>query len=85
MSRRNIKNTELNERAQKYLICIGKKLCDLRKSNGKSIRAVAKATKMSRSIISKLEKGQYENFGLNRFSDLCKYYNVQMVDIVECD
>ena len=85
MSQPDIKKAELNERAQKYLICLGKKLCDLRKSNGKSIRAVAKATKMSRSIISKLEKGQYENFCLNRFSDLCKYYNVQMVDILECD
>ncbi|WP_369823757.1 helix-turn-helix domain-containing protein [Chitinophaga sp. CF118] len=58
---------------------------ELRKSRNKSIKMVAKATRMSTGIISKVEKGQYDNLCLSRLLRLCRYYEVNIIDIVSCE
>lgn len=59
---------------------IGEKLYALRMARNESLRTVAKKVKMSRSILSKMEKGQH-NFRLSTFFKICIYYNVEPRDI----
>ncbi|WP_368678277.1 helix-turn-helix domain-containing protein [[Flexibacter] sp. ATCC 35208] len=62
--------------------CLGQELFSLRKSQKKSMKSVAKDTKMSPSILCKVEKGLYENFYVTRLLRLCKYYKVDMVEML---
>lgn len=73
-------NTE--RRLNFFMHCLGEELYSLRKCQKKSIKAVAKDTEMSPRIVSKIEKGLYENFYVIRLLRLCKYYNVDMVEIL---
>jgi transcriptional regulator with XRE-family HTH domain len=66
-----------------FLQYVGEELFTLRKSHKKSIKTVAKDTKMSPGIISKVEKGLYENLGVTRFLQLCKYYKVHVHDVID--
>lgn len=85
MSQPEINKNDHKQKMDNYLQCVGNKLLALRKSHKKSIRTVAKATKMSPGIISKVEKGQYEALRLSRLLRLCKYYKVNIIDIVTCE
>ncbi|WP_415751046.1 helix-turn-helix domain-containing protein [Chitinophaga sp. LS1] len=73
-------NTE--QRLKVFIYCLGVELYSLRKSQKKSIKVVAKDTKMSSSIISQIERGLYKNFYVSRLLRLCKYYKVDMVEML---
>jgi transcriptional regulator with XRE-family HTH domain len=65
-----------------FLKYIGEELFSLRKGHEMSIKKVAKNTKMSPAIISKVEKGLYENLGVERFCRLCEYYKAPVKDVL---
>lgn len=70
------------QRLNYFAQCLGEELFLLRKVQNKSIKIVAKDTKMSPRIISKIEKGLYENFYVSRLLRICKYYNADMRDLI---
>lgn len=82
MSQANSNRHNNEKRLNFFMHCLGKELYSLRKCQKKSIKAVAKDTEMSPRIISKIEKGLYENFYVTRLLRLCKYYNVDMVEML---
>jgi|GEM_PF-1965760 transcriptional regulator with XRE-family HTH domain len=82
MSQSEFNKSNLKQKLDNFLQCIGKEMSELRKSHNKSLKTVAKATKMSPGIISKVEKGQYDNLCLTRLLTLCKYYNVHIADVI---
>jgi transcriptional regulator with XRE-family HTH domain len=77
----NKKNTE--KKVYYFLQCIGEEMFSLRKSHKKSIKTVAKDTKMSPGILSRVEKGTYDNLCMTRLILLCKYYSVDIRDIID--
>jgi transcriptional regulator with XRE-family HTH domain len=85
MSQPEINKHDRKQKMDNYLQCIGNKMLALRKSQKTSIRTVAKATKMSPGIISKVEKGEYKTLCLSRLLRLSKYYKVNIIDIVTCE
>jgi len=85
MSQSKINEKELEKKIDAYLHCVGVKLFDLRKARGESLKTVAKATHMCPGIISSSEKGLYRDLCVSRVAILCKYYNVQLVDVLVCD
>jgi transcriptional regulator with XRE-family HTH domain len=85
MNQPEINKNNLARKLDGYLQCVGSKMLALRKTHKKSIKVVAKATKMSPGIISKVEKGQHETLCLSRLLRLCKYYKVNVIDIVTCE
>jgi transcriptional regulator with XRE-family HTH domain len=70
------------QRLNHFAKCLGEELFLLRRGQNKSIKVVAKDTKMSSRIISKIEKGLYENFYVSRLLRLCKYYNADIRDLI---
>jgi transcriptional regulator with XRE-family HTH domain len=78
-------DTNMNnpEKKSHFLQYIGEEMYSLRKSQQKSLKTVAKATKMSSGIVSRVEKGLYENLGVERFLQLCKYYNEHVRDVLD--
>lgn len=62
--------------------CLGEELHSLRKNQKKSIKVVAKDTKMSPRTIIKVEKGLLKNFYPSRLYNLCQYYNADIRDVV---
>jgi transcriptional regulator with XRE-family HTH domain len=70
------------QRLNYFAQCLGEEFYSLRKGQKKSIKVVAKDLKMSPRIISKIEKGIYENFYVSRLLRLCKYYDVNMRDVL---
>jgi transcriptional regulator with XRE-family HTH domain len=82
MRKRSLNKKESERKAAIFVKLLGQRFYDLRMARKESIRTVAKKVKMSRAIISKIEKGEYDNFRLCRFVSLCKYYRVKPVDIV---
>ena len=83
MSLAETKENNPEKRIGPFLRYVGEELYTLRKSHKKSIKTVAKDTKMSPGIISKVEKGVYENLGVTRFIQLCKYYKVRVHDVID--
>ncbi|WP_415751048.1 helix-turn-helix domain-containing protein [Chitinophaga sp. LS1] len=82
MSQAGSKRHNTEQRLKVFMYCIGEELYSLRISQKKSIKAVAKDTKMSSRIISQIERGIYENFYVSRLLRLCKYYKVDMVEML---
>jgi transcriptional regulator with XRE-family HTH domain len=76
-------NNHTQQKADYFVTCIGEEMFSLRKSQKKSIKTVAKDTKMSPGILSKAEKGTYYNFCMTRLLCLCKYYNVDIRDVLD--
>lgn len=71
------------ERTQKaFLVAIGNNLYTLRAARKESLKAVAKAVKMSPSTLSKIEKGLYPHYRIGTLIRLSKYYKVHPKDIV---
>ncbi|WP_343673483.1 helix-turn-helix transcriptional regulator [Chitinophaga sp.] len=62
--------------------CLGEELYLLRKDQKKSIKVVAKDTKMSPRTITKVEKGLLKNFYPSILYKLCKYYNANIRDVL---
>ncbi|WP_414017899.1 helix-turn-helix domain-containing protein [Chitinophaga sancti] len=82
MSHPENSNRITEQRLNYFAQCLGEELYLLRRGQNKSIKVVAKDTKMSPSIVSKIEKGLYENFYLSRLLRICKYYNADMRDLI---
>ena len=71
------------DKAQKtFLNTIGNNLYALRAARKESLKAVAKAVKMSPSTLSKIEKGLYTHYRIGTLILLSKYYKVHPKDIV---
>jgi transcriptional regulator with XRE-family HTH domain len=85
MSQSEFSKNNFKQKMDNYLQCVGNKLLALRQSQKKSLKEVAKTTKMSPGIISKVEKGQFETLCLSRLLRLCRYYKVNIIDIVSCE
>jgi len=83
MSQPNTNKSYTEQRVNFFLKCIGEEMFSLRKSYKKSIKTVAKETKMSPGILSKVEKGTYDNLCMTRLILLCKYYSVDIRDIID--
>jgi transcriptional regulator with XRE-family HTH domain len=77
----NKNNTE--HRVSYFIKCIGEEMFSLRKKHKKSIKTVAKDTKMSPGILSKVENGTYDNLCMTRLLRLCKYYNTDIRDVID--
>lgn len=82
MRRHKKYNPEFEQRVAIQLQTIGQRFYDLRKARNRSLKTVAKATKMAPATLSKMEKGLYD-FKLLHLFRLCKYYRVKVMDIVK--
>jgi transcriptional regulator with XRE-family HTH domain len=82
MSQSKINKNNTEQRVNYFIKCIGEEMFALRNSHKKSIKAVAKDTKMSPDILSKIEKGTYDNLCMTRLLRLCKYYSADIRDII---
>ena len=76
-------NNNTQQKADYFVTCIGEEMFSLRKSHKKSLKTVAKDTKMSPGILSKVENGTYYNFCMTRLLRLCEYYNVDIRDVID--
>jgi len=64
------------------LLTIGNNLYTLRNDRKESLQTVAKAVGISRQFLSRIEKGLAPRFRLTVLGELCRYYNVQMTEVV---
>lgn len=83
-----MKNRKLNSKTFQrklglFLQSIGSKLYALRKERKGSLQTVAKAIKRSPRFLSRIEKGLAPRVKIGTIIDLCEYYNVSFMDIIE--
>ncbi len=83
-----MKNRKLNSKAfrkklERFLQSLGSKLYALRRERKESLQTVAKAVKRSPRYLSKIEKGLAPRVKIGVLIDLCEYYKVSLMDIVQ--
>jgi transcriptional regulator with XRE-family HTH domain len=83
MSQPKTNKNNIEQKVNYFIKCIGEEMFALRKSHKKSIKTVAKDTKMSPGILSKVENGTYDNLCMTRLLRLCKYYSADIRDIID--
>jgi transcriptional regulator with XRE-family HTH domain len=61
--------------AKKFLKAVGNKFHSLRKEQKKELESVAKAIKISSSLLVRIERGDYDMY-LDLLFELCDYYEI---------
>jgi transcriptional regulator with XRE-family HTH domain len=61
---------------------VGKRLHKLRQAKRYTLKFVAAELNIPPTIISRIEKGIYRNFQIGRLKNLCDFYEVDPLDIV---
>lgn len=75
-------NHENDKRLVVFLQTMGRKLYNVRKSRKESLKKVSEGTKISRQMISHIEKGNY-NPMVARLIRLCNYYGISLASLFD--
>jgi transcriptional regulator with XRE-family HTH domain len=59
---------------QRWLTLIGKRLYTLRKANGYSLRHLSSQVNISRTLLSRIEKGTYGRCTIGMIQTICDFY-----------
>lgn len=73
-----------NIRYEKFLKNIGKNLQAVRVARKKDIDTVARVVGIRPDFLELIEKGEC-NWDIETFARLCRYYNVPVREIADCD
>ncbi len=82
MSRKKLNSKASQKRLADFLNTIGDNLYALRITREETLKAVAKAVKMPAVRLSRIEKGLCPNCRMLTLISLCKYYKVNLLDVV---
>jgi transcriptional regulator with XRE-family HTH domain len=81
--KRNKKNNEVFEKKLAiFLKTIGNNLYALRTARNENLQTVAKVVKISPARLDKIEKGLCPHCRLLSLVRLCKYYKINLLDVV---
>lgn len=67
---------------QRLLNLIGKRLYKLRKANGYSLRYLSSQVKISRQLLSRIEKGTYAGFTMGMIETICEFYDEDVMALI---
>ncbi len=82
MKRNKTSNKAFEKKLAIFLKIIGNNLYASRSVRKESLKTVAKATRISSATIAKMEKGRSRHFRLLTLDRLCKYYEINLSDVV---
>ena len=82
MKRNKINNEAFEKKLTIFLKTIGNNVYALRTARNENLQTVAKAVKISPSKLNKIEKGLCPHCRLLSLVQLCKYYRINLSDVV---